>query len=273
MYFSYNMADYKMQKASYLFAHSTNISSKTTIPHKHAGIEMFVLLEGKCDCYVENNKYEISNGDIIIVNEDEEHFFNLKAKEFNHIVVGLTNNFFKEHNFGSYADMFFGRNLGQNNFLPSGPLFQYGAHDILSRLENYLNEGYVPENVILSCLTEFLYVCRKAYDDTYKDDSPVAELMHKIFTYIDLNLTEPITLKSIAAHFFISEQYLCRIFKKSVNITVNEYITQKRLSLYHRLTATGMNVQTASEKAGFGSYTAFYRAYKKTYGVSPKKNI
>lgn len=266
------MSDYKMNKASYLFAHSTAVTRLTNIPHKHAGIEIFIMLEGNSDCYIEGNKYSLANGDIVIINEDEQHFFEVKTRDFNHIVIGLTNAFFKENDCSTYADMFFNRNLGKNNLLSSGPLIQYGAHEILSRMENYLREDCAPENVIMACLTEFLYACHKAYANTYQQDTPHSELMYKIISYIDHNLTANLTLKSISDHFFISRQYLCRIFKKSTGLTVNEYITHKRMILYHQLTAKGANVQSASELAGFGSYSAFFRAYKKAYSVSPKKN-
>lgn len=92
-----------------------------------------------------------------------------------------------------------------------------------------------------------------------------------ILAYINLNISSPITLSQLAGEFYLSESYICRIFKAATGTTINKYITARRISIAKSLLSDGDSVMEAYEKSGFTDYSAFFKAFTKAVGISPKK--
>ena len=95
--------------------------------------------------------------------------------------------------------------------------------------------------------------------------------MEDILAYINQNIGQNITVEQLAANFFLSESYICRIFKQATGTTINKYITARRISIAKAHLNEGDSVGTAFEKSGFGDYSSFFKAFTKAVGVSPKK--
>ena len=60
-------------------------------------------------------------------------------------------------------------------------------------------------------------------------------------------------------------------FKAETGYSIHSYITNKRLLLARDLLLNGAGATEACYSCGYKDYSAFSRAYKKQFGVSPKK--
>lgn len=69
----------------------------------------------------------------------------------------------------------------------------------------------------------------------------------------------------------LSKHYLCHIFKKGTGFSVMEYVIQLRIITAQQLLRQGANVQEASERSGFQTYSHFIRTFNTYVGLSPKK--
>lgn len=92
-----------------------------------------------------------------------------------------------------------------------------------------------------------------------------------VFEYIDANLDTELTLETLAKIAFYSPFHFHRIFKMITNETLNNYITRRRIEksaslLLHRKEITISDLVT---QFGFSSISAFTRAFKNYYSVSP----
>ena len=94
-----------------------------------------------------------------------------------------------------------------------------------------------------------------------------------IISFLNENFTDDVSLDELSDKFFISKYYLCRAFKKSTGLTVQNYIKQKRLMMVKELCSNGIKLTQAASKAGFRDYSSFYRSYKKDNNKSPKDGI
>ena len=90
-----------------------------------------------------------------------------------------------------------------------------------------------------------------------------------ILDYIRDNLSEPLTLDQIAAKFYISKHYLCRIFKSATGFSVMEYIIYSRVLKARQLLQDGISVQQAGEMSGFSDNSHFIRTFGHLTGTSP----
>lgn len=90
--------------------------------------------------------------------------------------------------------------------------------------------------------------------------------------YINDNITETVSLTSISNNIHISKEYLARLFKKEMNMTVTEYIAQQKLIFAKNLLMSDdISLQDIAEKLGYQNYNYFSRIFKKHYGISPLK--
>ena len=97
-------------------------------------------------------------------------------------------------------------------------------------------------------------------------------LLSRTINYINLNISNELTIDIIARENFVSKYYLCRMFKKSFGVSIMKYILSQRLALSKELL---INSDTRSSdiamKTGFSSFSYFCRAFKQQEGVSPSK--
>ena len=103
--------------------------------------------------------------------------------------------------------------------------------------------------------------------DSYRRDPKMEEVLR----YIVSHLGEELTVDGLAARFFISRYYLMHRFKALTGYSVHQYISQKRVLRSAELIRAGVPVMKAAEQAGFREYTAFLRAFRSAFHMSPRE--
>lgn len=100
-------------------------------------------------------------------------------------------------------------------------------------------------------------------------DTMIAEILE----YVDLHFCDSeISVEKLAANFFISSAYFGQIFKKSVGVSVMEYINKKRCDFAeHLMLNENLTVRDASMQVGIGDYFYFNKLYKKHKLTTPGK--
>lgn len=105
--------------------------------------------------------------------------------------------------------------------------------------------------------------------DKYKCDNDTNdELIAQIIRYINEHLEDKdLSLRKIADEFFISKEYLSKLFKEATSYTVGEYITKLRME--HAkvlLTETSLKGYQVGEKIGIDDPHYFSILFKKYTG-------
>lgn len=93
----------------------------------------------------------------------------------------------------------------------------------------------------------------------------------QIQRYIQLHYQDPISLTTMADYVHLTPQYLSKFFKKQFGIGFLKYLTQLRLSnAYTDLSETDKPITKVAMDCGFSNLSSFNKAFKETYGLSPK---
>lgn len=95
------------------------------------------------------------------------------------------------------------------------------------------------------------------------------EAIRQIKHYIDENYTTLSGVEEIAAHFFYSREYLSRLFRRTLNTTVSDYLLDKKLTHAKHLLERGESVTNACFAAGFRNMSSFIRNFRDYAGVLP----
>lgn len=95
------------------------------------------------------------------------------------------------------------------------------------------------------------------------------KIVNKAVAWIELNINSPISLEQIADALGYNKRYLTRIFKENLNVTVNEYIMEKKLTVAKQLlTGSDETISSIASTLGFDDAGYFMRVFKKHEGIT-----
>lgn len=97
-----------------------------------------------------------------------------------------------------------------------------------------------------------------------------ATLARDVLSYIDQNYNQPLTIKSLSSHFFVSGDYLSHVVKKETGYSPISYLLSRRIGEAQRLLlSTMLPISRIAELTGYANINHFTNAFKKKIGVSP----
>ena len=96
------------------------------------------------------------------------------------------------------------------------------------------------------------------------------ELVIQILNYLEDNLYKKIAIDELSFHFHYNKDYIMRLFKKEIGLTITNYINRKRI--YNSLAAFpkyNSSILSISLQYGFASQEYYCETFHKIMGVSP----
>lgn len=112
---------------------------------------------------------------------------------------------------------------------------------------------------------------RRALERDPRSGEHQRDRAHRMARFIAEHAIEPITVADIAGSVGLHPNYAMTLFRKTLGMTINEYVTRQRLMLAHgRLLASDRDIAEIAFEAGFGSLSRFYEAFKERYGCTPR---
>ena len=106
------------------------------------------------------------------------------------------------------------------------------------------------------------------YPETDRSDMT---LLEQITAYVEDNLAEKITLKKIADQFHVSVSTVTQLFQKKTKTTFHHFVTGKRMEKARDLILQGLPLETVGRAIGYQDHSTFYRAFRQTFGISPRE--
>ncbi len=244
--------------------------------HIHDCYELYYSVSGGKQFLIDNRFYSIAPGDLFIINQYESHkLTQIDNQLHERIVLSIHPDYTKRLSTEE-------TNLDEC-FTDRGPAFRHKlslSKEQQKRFLYYVKKitsaaGYAHDIVEQAAFMELLVFINtlsnanaaEAASGEFKYNHQVDEFL----TYINQNIGQPITVEQLAENFFLSESYICRIFKQATGTTIGKYVNARRISIAKAALNGGATVAVAFEKSGFGDYSSFFKAFTKAVGVSPKK--
>ena len=122
--------------------------------------------------------------------------------------------------------------------------------------------------ILLGCLAEKVPLIGESEN---KQTVFVADVLR----FIQKNPDEDLSLKAMSTRFGYSEDHFSRIMRKYLGESWNTYVNRMRARYVDELLKTepqsSKNILEIVYECGFGSPSSFYRAYKREFGVLPRR--
>ncbi len=269
--------DYEKIDAYIKYSH-LKVEPFTVDFHLHRGYEIYFLITGDVDYFVENRIYPLSYGDLVITNNHEIHKPAFQSDRlYERICLEFSPEIVQPFISGSFdlLHCFKNRNNGEMNKLP---LNSNQLNNLLNLFKKIESTGRNPadgnEILKLVYLVELLVYINQLFRKLPLESAHINKIpdsLAPILEYIDKNLDDDLSLSTFEKKFYINRYYLSKLFKKSVGSNLHNYIMYKRISRAKVLLSSGYNVMDTCMKSGFTDYSNFLRAFKRTVGVTPGK--
>ena len=271
----FNTRQYMLSEAYEVFYYS-DTHFRSVGSHSHDYYELYFFEEGAVTMVIGEKPYALQSGDVIVIPPGIDHRVLLTdpEKPYRRFVLWLTPAYLiaLEKRSPDYGYLL-RRSADQDRYVYRFDLPTFNA--LRTRLFTLLDEihadRFARETAIdLSISDLLLYLGRTVYEQEQRRDRKEQLSRYEAITqYVDEHLDEHLSLDTLARQFYLSKYYLVHLFRENTGLSVHQYILKKRLAACCDAMRGGAAVGEVCRQWGFGDYSAFYRAFRKEYGMSP----
>ncbi|MDO4322387.1 MAG: response regulator [Lachnospiraceae bacterium] len=115
----------------------------------------------------------------------------------------------------------------------------------------------------------YLTQITRHYLSFMKAPEPVAE---QIKAFLDENYTKEITRTDLAEIVYLNPDYISRLFKKEMGVSISSYLLKKRVDTAKELLEdTSMPINVISMYVGYNNFSYFTKVFRENTGMSPNE--
>lgn len=237
------------------------IDWNSMLPSFHKAREFWVVLKGEFTAWINGEKIDLVEGEILFVNSYKTHYYTQKPNSSKIVLV--------------FDDSFLSSIIGEGKSFPM-LIKNQKVYDDFVRLANEVYDeweemetmqkiGFVHR--ILGLVTQNVGLL--ANDDDRKADTFAKKIVEYLFEHYD----EDVNIKTLSSVFGYTEGYFSELFNKVMGMNLREYVNRLRITVADNIKKENPNITLSeiSERVGYNSWVTFHRAYNK-YSTNKIKN-
>jgi len=253
---------------------TTNATAGNVEFHMHNRHEIYLLVDGAIQYFVENVCYPMTSGNLILFSTNEIHkAINTSSQPFTRLVIHVRPDFVQQYcTPDTNLLACFHREPGVGNMVSLSKEEQTRLISMARALHQALRQPDQYGNDVMATtlfLQILIFVNQAWKKSSPKRTLPSPHRTQAIMDYIDAHLTSTLTLDTIAQALSLDKYYLSHLFKSETQSTIYQYILVKRVALAKTLLTQGHTVSEACHLSGFNDYSNFIRSFKQVTGYTP----
>lgn len=247
--------------------------------HTHHKFELYYEVEGTRRYFIEDSAYIVNAGNVILIGENQIHKTGAVGNgPSTRIVCNFSSEYLKEiQNAFPQLDFLSFLSCEKNHLLSNISVRQQNqVYTMLQKLIAVKGDGpqshAVRKMLLATLLLQLQAMCATQQEIGGDGGRVTNRIVEQIQGYIAEHYAEKLTLTGIASQFYISPYYLSRLFKKTINLSLIEYINGVRVKVAQSLIEkTDDSISAVAEKSGFMTSAHFRRVFKDATGFSPQQ--
>ena len=267
-----------MHRDTFEVFHYREPRPNTVEVHHHDFYEVYYLLRGEVEYWVDGRIIRMTAGDLLLINPMELHRPILQSENqvYERIVLWIDKEYMESlSSDGVRLSGCFDTSLPGHTHLirPAAP----DRSALTARMGELVREFYSGDfggdlcayGLFLQFMVQLNRMALRT-ETRPEETEQLSALVQNALQYIGDHLSDNMTVESIASELYVSKYYLSHAFTKEVGVSVYRYIMMRRLLMARQLLLAGESAGQVCRSCGFSDYTSFYRAFKSEYGISPR---
>lgn len=266
----------EMSSGPVSFHRDISYSRQSISLHSHSFYEiMFCRSADRVEYLVGANRYRLAAGDLIfvapgvshkpILPDDMQYAYEREILWVSSDLIERMTELFPNTPMATLESFSLLRTKG-SEWSHIGDYFSEGLREFEEMQTGYEESATAIAMLILT------HICRAAGSgEAHHSQAEQPTLATSFIEYIENHLHEPLTLDSIATHFYVSRSAVSKLFRETMDTSFHRFLTQRRLILAKQLISEGEGMERVAALCGFSDYSIFYKAFKKEYGLSPRE--
>ena len=257
---------------NYRYFHLRDNAGQERDFHFHEFDKIVLLLSGRVNYLVEDQSYLLRPWQVLLVKHHAIHKALIDRSEpYERIIVYLDRAYFDRALPGAQLmDCFETADRSGRHFLvPSAEQKEELARTLAAfeqaREDRRFGAEAMRDTLMMQILIQIGRMGAAGKGEREQFDPKIQQVL----SYINEHLGAELTVDALAEQAYLSRYHFMRLFKAQTGSTVHAYVRQKRLLCAARLIREGVPVGKAAADSGFGDYSAFHRAFRECFGISP----
>ena len=240
--------------------------------------EISYIVTGAGKFYLNGIAYPVKAGDIFICSQGQEHrITTIPGSMLRFVYIGfLFNDNIKKH----------------NNWIPLKKYFQSPgipiAEDkvnldlpLMRLIDEFYGKPLLYKEMIISYINQILLLTFRSFKDQISpiyhpelSENMVGYPVYSVIIYIEKHILELENIRTISDDLGYSYSYLSHLFKNKTGITLQKYITYKKIEKsLELLKYSGLSITQVAHRLNYETLQAFSKAFHRVMGFSPSDYI
>lgn len=253
---------------------TTTSSNNILNLHWHDEIEFILIVDGNVIFQIENNKYNVNAGDILIIGSGEIHSICKNSNDhctFKSIIFNpeMLSSKSSDSIQVKFINPLINNQIELPRYLSGKNIDEVLIRNYLSELFDVLDNKEMNYELMAKSLLYMIFSKVMKFTKS-KSDSISMDTIKKILNYIHLNYNKPLTINDLATEANLSQGYFCRLFKKHTFKTPIDYINHYRITKSQELLInTDMKISDICYEVGFNNLSYFISLFKNVTSETP----
>ena len=257
--------------------HTNDCTDITTSFHEHDSYEIYLVLNGDANFYLEQQGFHLSKGSGLFISpyvfHRSEQLMNGTCDTYN---IHIKSDYFRTLNslqtnlanvLNSNDRSFFHFRLTEDQM----EYFSKKSHELEKSLARKSFGDDIRSECLLKELLLFLNSLPHPHPKGRSTTLRVPAIVTELISYIQENLADDLSIDALSEIFHYNGQYLSRCFREVTGISLQQYIIHKRLDRAKKYLAQGYPLTQACHLSGFHDYVNFTKTFSRYTGMSPKQ--
>ena len=242
--------------------------------HHHPELELGYICRGEGDYRLEQERYTAEAGCMFLIRANEQHcvptIYTPTLDSFNiYITSYYLWNVCSEYISPQRLKML----VGKKGDIPHKYIGKSEIFERIIELVPYEDKRFEIKRLLLELICGISDAFEPETGDNDSGDRGVMLHMDEIqnaISYINDNLTEPLTLDNIARRANLSRSHLSVLFRQATGVTPYEYLILQRIEKsVELLSSSELTIIGIAQECGFRNLANFNKTFKKVTGMTP----